>query len=101
MDRLFINDERFDSVYRIGTWAEWKIGMESTLRGWYSVYFAFMHDQLYHQEPFNEQPLTYEDWVEQTLDRYLREATPEEIARYDRLSEAGGADRVCDTQSST
>jgi hypothetical protein len=85
MDTLYINDGRFGSVCHVGTWEEWKRGMDSTFRGWYSVYYAYMHDQLYHQEPFNEQPMSYEDWVEVTLDECLSVASEEDITQYDRL----------------
>jgi hypothetical protein len=85
MDTLYVNDERFGSIYYVGTWEEWKHTMDSTFVGWYSVYYAYMHDQLYHQEPFNGQPLSYEDWVEVTLDECLSIASEEDISRYDRL----------------
>ena len=90
MDTLYINNERFGSIRYVGTREEWKRGMDSTFRGWYSVYDAFMNDELYHQEPFNEQPLSYEDWLEVTLDECLRVASEEEIARYARLINKGG-----------
>jgi hypothetical protein len=86
MNTLYINDERFGSVCYVGTWEEWKLRMDGALRGWYNVYYAYMHDQLYHQEPFNGQPMSYEDWVEKTLDECLSVASEEDIARYDRLT---------------
>ena len=85
MDTLYINDERFGKVRYVGTWEDWKRRMDSALRGWYNVYYAYMHDQLYHQEPFNGQPMLYEEWVEVTLDDCLTLASEADIARYDRL----------------
>lgn len=76
-DQLFVNDERLGSISYVGTWEEWRRGMEPCFRTWYQEWLDKQED--------GEKACTYEEWVESTMEESLSEATEEEIKKYERL----------------
>lgn len=84
---LYINDEKFGSVSYVGTWEEWRTGMERCFREWYEDYKNTLVNKVFHQEIDEEDAtaMTFEEWVEEAMDESLSEATEEEIASHDRL----------------
>ena len=87
-ETLYMNNEKFGSTSYIGTWDQWKTGMENSFREWYADYENTLSDKLYHQEIDAEDsnPIPYEQWVEETMDECLSAATDEDVANYERLS---------------
>ena len=86
-EQLYINDEKFGNVTYVGTWEEWRNGMEPSFREWYEDYKNTLADKLYHQEIGEEDatPISFEKWVEETMEESLSEVDEEAAAEYERL----------------
>ena len=87
-EQLYINDERFGNETYVGTWEEWRKGMELNYREWYDEYKADLADKLRHMEIDKEDanPMEYEAWVEMTMEECLSEVDEEESSEYERLA---------------
>lgn len=85
---LLVNNEKFGSISYVGTWGQWRTGMENSFREWYAEYQATLSDKLAHQEIVAEDanPIPYEQWVEETMDECLAVASDEDVVNYERLS---------------
>ena len=87
-ETLYINDEKFGSVSYVGTWDQFRKSMEPAFQDWYKDYCNNLASDLYQEiDEDDATPMPYEEWVEQAMEGSLSEASDEEIANHERLSE--------------